>query len=130
MIVTGAARGVGKGIAAALTERGASVLLVDRDRELLEQTTGEFTAAGRCAGMGSAQHPGQRGVPVRRDREHPGLAGDGAAGLRAHREGGAVGRLADVGADIGPVVRFLLSDDASFVTGQTIMADGGVAGFR
>jgi NAD(P)-dependent dehydrogenase (short-subunit alcohol dehydrogenase family) len=31
VIVTGAARGVGRGIAAALLERGASVLLVDRD---------------------------------------------------------------------------------------------------
>ncbi|HVW82206.1 MAG TPA: SDR family oxidoreductase [Mycobacteriales bacterium] len=34
-------------------------------------------------------------------------------------------RLGDAAADIGPVVRFLLSDDARFVTGTTIMADGG-----
>lgn len=36
-----------------------------------------------------------------------------------------LGRLGDPHRDIGPVVRFLLSDDSRFVTGQTIMADGG-----
>ncbi|BBX67637.1 hypothetical protein MPSYJ_10980 [Mycolicibacterium psychrotolerans] len=36
----------------------------------------------------------------------------------------------DVATDIAPVVCFLLGDDAAFVTGQTIMADGGTAGFR
>ncbi len=41
-----------------------------------------------------------------------------------------LGRLGDVGTDIAPVVCFLLGDDAAFVTGQTIMADGGTAGFR
>ncbi len=38
-----------------------------------------------------------------------------------------VGRLGDPTGDIGPVVRFLLSDDARYVTGQTIMVDGGSA---
>lgn len=36
-----------------------------------------------------------------------------------------LGRLGDPVDDIGPVVRFLLSDDASYVTGVTVMADGG-----
>ena len=36
-----------------------------------------------------------------------------------------LGRLGDAQTDIGPVVRFLLSDDARFVTGQTLMTDGG-----
>lgn len=36
-----------------------------------------------------------------------------------------VGRLGDARADIGPVVRFLLGDDARYVTGQTLMVDGG-----
>ncbi len=35
------------------------------------------------------------------------------------------GRLGDAVDDIGPVVRFLLSDDASYVNGLTLMADGG-----
>ena len=36
-----------------------------------------------------------------------------------------LGRLGDAEHDIGPVARFLLSDESRFVTGQTIMADGG-----
>jgi NAD(P)-dependent dehydrogenase (short-subunit alcohol dehydrogenase family) len=36
-----------------------------------------------------------------------------------------LGRLGDPAEDIGPVVRFLLSDDARYVTGQTLMVDGG-----
>jgi NAD(P)-dependent dehydrogenase (short-subunit alcohol dehydrogenase family) len=34
-------------------------------------------------------------------------------------------RLGDPITDIGPAVRFLLSDDARYVTGQTLMIDGG-----
>ena len=48
-IVTGAARGIGKGIATALVERGASVLLVDISDEHLAATTEELSAAGHSA---------------------------------------------------------------------------------
>jgi NAD(P)-dependent dehydrogenase (short-subunit alcohol dehydrogenase family) len=46
-IVTGAAQGVGKGVAAALLERGAAVLLVDIQDEKLATTTDELAALGR-----------------------------------------------------------------------------------
>jgi NAD(P)-dependent dehydrogenase (short-subunit alcohol dehydrogenase family) len=46
-IVTGAAQGVGKGIAGALLERGAAVLLVDILEGKLAETSAELTAAGR-----------------------------------------------------------------------------------
>src|SRR6202000_3019165 len=46
-IITGGAQGVGKGIAAALLERGAAVLLVDILEEKLAATTEELRAAGR-----------------------------------------------------------------------------------
>jgi 3-oxoacyl-[acyl-carrier protein] reductase len=36
-----------------------------------------------------------------------------------------LGRVGDPVDDIGPVVRFLLSDDARFLTSQTLMVDGG-----
>ena len=36
-----------------------------------------------------------------------------------------MGYLGDPVDDIGPVVRFLLSDEAGYVTGATIMVDGG-----
>lgn len=45
-IVTGAARGVGKGIATALLSRGARVLVTDILDEVLANTTAEFTDAG------------------------------------------------------------------------------------
>lgn len=48
-IVTGSARGIGKGVAAALLERGASVLLVDILSDVLADTTEEFTVAGFTA---------------------------------------------------------------------------------
>jgi NAD(P)-dependent dehydrogenase (short-subunit alcohol dehydrogenase family) len=47
-IVTGAAQGVGKGIAAALLERGAAVLLVDILDDVLSATTAELKAAGQA----------------------------------------------------------------------------------
>lgn len=46
VIVTGAAQGVGKGIAGALAERGASVLLVDVKAAELARTVDEFSTAG------------------------------------------------------------------------------------
>ena len=48
-IVTGAAQGVGRGIAAALLERGAAVLLVDILADKLAETTAELAATGRVA---------------------------------------------------------------------------------
>lgn len=38
----------------------------------------------------------------------------------------AFGRTGDPAADLGPVLRFLLSDDAAFLTGATLALDGGV----
>lgn len=46
-IVTGAAQGVGKGVATALLERGAAVLLVDIQDAALEATATELNAIGR-----------------------------------------------------------------------------------
>ncbi len=45
-IITGGAQGIGKGVAAALLERGASVLLADIQDELLATTTAELKALG------------------------------------------------------------------------------------
>lgn len=61
VIVTGAARGVGKGIATALSERGASVLLVDRDEELLTATAAEL-GAGRIVGAALDNFGGVHGL--------------------------------------------------------------------
>jgi NAD(P)-dependent dehydrogenase (short-subunit alcohol dehydrogenase family) len=47
-IVTGAAQGVGKGVAAALLDRGGAVLLVDIQADKLRATTAELRAAGHA----------------------------------------------------------------------------------
>jgi NAD(P)-dependent dehydrogenase (short-subunit alcohol dehydrogenase family) len=45
-IVTGAARGIGKGMATALGKAGAAVTITDVRQELLEQTSAEFDGLG------------------------------------------------------------------------------------
>jgi meso-butanediol dehydrogenase/(S,S)-butanediol dehydrogenase/diacetyl reductase len=46
-IVTGAGRGIGKGISMCLAEEGASIVLADIDLESAEQTAAEIEAMGR-----------------------------------------------------------------------------------
>ena len=46
-IVTGAARGIGKGIALTLAEAGADIVAGDRSTEENEQTASEIQALGR-----------------------------------------------------------------------------------
>ncbi|MDG4667039.1 SDR family NAD(P)-dependent oxidoreductase [Mycobacterium sp. 236(2023)] len=245
VIVTGAARGVGKGIASALTERGASVLLVDRDEATLTETTETLRASGRAvtalvidlrerdcarrivdtaiATYGSVHGLVNNAIATNEPKPFQDItrddydlvfdvgpratfelmqaiypvfvdngggsivnlgSGSGTVGLpkfgayaaakeairgmskvaalewgrigirvnvvcpyaetesiRTWREwdpktyertvrGVPMGRLGDVTTDIGPAVAFLLSDEAAFVTAQTIMLDGGAAGFR
>ena len=185
VVVTGAARGIGKGIAIALTERGASVLLVDRDEQLLTRAdydlvfdvgpraTFEMMQAiypvfvgnggGSIVNLGSGS--GTMGLPrfgayAAAKEAIRGMSKVAALewgrenirvnvvcpyaeteSIRMWREmapetyertvrGVPLGRLGDVASDIGPVVGFLLSDESSYVTAQTIMVDGGAAGFR
>jgi short-subunit dehydrogenase len=45
-VITGAARGLGKGIAQAAAARGMSLVLADIDQNMLAATAAEFTAAG------------------------------------------------------------------------------------
>lgn len=49
-IVTGAARGLGKGIARQLVEEGANVVVADVDLEEAKKSAGEMTGGGKAAG--------------------------------------------------------------------------------
>ena len=46
-IVTGAARGIGAAIATVLADAGAAVILVDRNRDLVETVAERIRAGGR-----------------------------------------------------------------------------------
>ena len=65
----------------------------------------------------NAVAPGRREDPVR----HPALRGPRGGGLRDY----PLKRLG-VPEDVAGAVAFLLSDDAAWLTGQTIVLDGGV----
>lgn len=80
--------------------------------------------------MGSTKHQGQRGVPYAETESIRMWRKMAPDTYERTVRGVPLGRLGDVGSDIGPVVCFLLSDESSFVTAQTIMVDGGAAGFR
>lgn len=41
-----------------------------------------------------------------------------------------LGRFGDPDRDVAPIIAFLASDDAQYMTGQTLMADGGAIKLR
>ena len=67
--------------------------------------------------------------PVETVGQQADLGFDGA-GVDAHRGGRPLRRIGDPEADIGRAVAFLISDDAAYITGNTVGLDGGAAFIR
>jgi NAD(P)-dependent dehydrogenase (short-subunit alcohol dehydrogenase family) len=63
-VVTGGSSGIGRGIALALGQAGASVVLIARDRGNLDDTVAELTAAG-CAAAAVSADLGDRAAAQR-----------------------------------------------------------------
>lgn len=67
-VVTGASRGIGRGMALALGEAGGNVILVSRNAAALEKVAGEIRSTGRKADVIEADvgRPQERGMIVER----------------------------------------------------------------
>ena len=146
-IVTGASRGIGKAIAKGFAQAGADLILVSRNREALEQVTGEIGGLGRKAFPVVADI----GVP----EEIQGAVDDALAKFNIQvnaigpsylkteltqrmRESKVIsenllrrtpmGRFGKPEEIVGTALN-LASDASSYVTGQTVFVDGGWLAF-
>ncbi len=134
-VVTGAGQGVGLGIARALAHRGARVVLVTSpagvEGSAHRPVYSPVKAAQRAMAKSLAREWGGHGITVNclaPVADTPALAGAFAASpaLRERVEARtALGRIGDAERDVGAVAAFLASDDAGYITGQTIVCDGG-----
>lgn len=97
-IVTGAGQGIGRGIARRFAAEGAAVVIAERD-----------AASGRAVAAELGRDFGARAEFTRTDVT----------------DKAQVVAMGDAERDIGGVALFLASDDACYVTGNTIYADGG-----
>jgi NAD(P)-dependent dehydrogenase (short-subunit alcohol dehydrogenase family) len=115
-IVTGAARGIGLGIATVLRDARADVVVADVDEAMLGLMR---SAALEVAGTGvtiNAVLPGSIASP--------GFADLGPEHRRRMLAAIPLGKVGEP-EDVGWAVRFLAASEAQFITGQTLIIDGG-----
>ena len=108
VVVTGGAKGIGRGVCEAFAVRGGAVLCLDVDEEAGEDLARRFERIVFRRADVSGMSP-----------EEEARAWDAMA--RAH----PLGRIGHP-ADIAKLVLFLASDGASFMTGDDIDCDGGL----
>ncbi len=122
-LVTGAAQGIGRAIAAALAEAGARVHLADIDAAGVQATAKEIGATGHAADLGSPE----AAQALVRDI----VAKDGRLDLLVHAAGGVrgqVGRAIEAVSEDDWRVIFAANVDAAFFLAQAaapVMKQGG-----
>ena len=127
MVVTGGGSGIGRACALACAEAGRPVAAWDLDRAGAEATAKEAIDRFGVAAIGQwldVTDPSTFAGVALEAREAIGPLSMPQARARLE-ERIPMHRIADP-MDIAKVVRFLLSDDASYVTGTYIVVDGGM----
>ncbi len=128
-LVTGAGRGIGLGIAHALGDQGATVLVNDLDSDRADGAADALRTAGvtaQAVPFDVTDHDAAN-IGITANTVALGLMDNVAVDegmLASIARGVPVGRLGSA-ADVGALCIYLASSEASWMTGQTIELDGG-----
>jgi NAD(P)-dependent dehydrogenase (short-subunit alcohol dehydrogenase family) len=115
VVVTGAGRGIGRGIALRLARDGHAVAVSDVNKAGAEAVAEEITTAGGRALAVSTDVTDRDAVFALVDQVADEL---GSAGI-------ALGRL-QTPDDVAALVSYLAGPDSDYMTGQSIIIDGGM----
>jgi NAD(P)-dependent dehydrogenase (short-subunit alcohol dehydrogenase family) len=111
-LITGASRGIGKGIALELAAAGCDLMPTGRDAKALEAVAGEISALGRKAAVHVA------------DLTAAGEPGGLTQALARHRSELDITRFGTPD-DVAALVHFIVSPSGRWLHGSAIDADGG-----
>jgi len=125
VIITGGAGGIGSGMAKAMVKEGAIVTIVDLNTEAGEAMAKELQEMSPKSMFLQANLMERDQLPKIIDTVVEKYGKLDVLVNNAHACKIPLGRFGDIEQDIGRVAVFLASDDSQYITGQTIMVDGG-----